>query len=372
MVDREKLRYIFLEAEIIPWFHLPRFRVPSRSRWRYVFLNQLSAYVDAGIDLPRAIEASIKDIPNFRMRTALEKVKAALEEGQSLSEALREHAPRMFPKTFRAALEIGEKTGTLGNILKMFEGYYESFRNLRRRNIGSLIYPFMVFIVAVTMVFFMLIRIVPTFAEIYADLGTCLPAPTQVLVNLSEFIRSHIPLLATVFGCILFALISLISLSRRNVFFGAIFLRIPFFGPLRYHANLFSFSTMMSILLDSGMATHEALSMCEGDATLPIFRRNIERMRRLVSEGRLLSEAVVGQKLFSPTFLWLISVGEQRGDLAASMRTLSEYEMTRIEQMSERFQRIFEPVTVIAMSLAIGFVVVAAGFPILGSGYLPL
>jgi len=370
MIDREKLRHIFFEVEIIPWLHLPRFRVPSRSRWRYVFLRQLSAYVDAGIDLPHAIQASATGIPHFRMKKALQRVKEAIEEGQSLSEALREHAPRMFPKTFNEIIEIGEKSGTLRDVLKMLDGYYDNMRNLRRRIIGTTIYPLMVSIVGIHMFFFLLIRVVPTFAEIYADMEAHLPAPTQMLIDLSRFIRFNVLLWTSVLLCALLALCFFIFLAQRTSFFSKIFLRIPFFGPLRYHTNLFSFSTILSILLESDTPTHEALSLCEGDAVWPIFGSSIREMRALVSEGKPLSEAVAQQRLFSPTFLWFVSVGEQRGELAASMRTISEYELIRIEDMGARFQHIFEPVTVIAMSLVIGFIVVAVGSPILGTSSL--
>ncbi len=370
MIDREKLRYIFLEAEIIPWFHLPRFRAPSRSRWSRIFLHLLSAHVHAGIDLPRAIDASMKAVTHSGMRNSLQRVKTAIEEGRSLSEALREHAPRMFPKTLNAMIEVGEKTGTLGKILKMVESYYENSEALKRNVLWITAYPIIVFLFGIGMITFILIRIVPTFREIYADMETSLPAATQMLISLSALVRAHPLFLAIGFGCVAMAIILFIFLARRTILFSRILLWIPLVGSQQYHANQFCFSSLMSILLDSGIPVHEALPLCEGDMTLPVFRKSIERMRRLVSEGKSLSEAVSAQKLFSPMFRWLISVGEQRGDLASSLKAVSEYEIAGMQNSVVWAFSVFEPAIIIVNSVAIGFLVVAAWLPILFSGYL--
>jgi type II secretory pathway component PulF len=304
------------------------------------------------------------------MRKKLQRIRTAIEEGQSLSGALEKHAPKMFPKAVKKAIEAGERSGTLAEVLKMLDGYCDDLLNLRRKAKAVMIYPTILSIVFIGSIFFYYVRIFPTFAEIYADLGSGLPAATQVLIDLRGYITGHPLSLALALGCILLALISFVYLARRISFLSKLFLRIPFFGTQRYHANLFSFSSMMSILVNSGAPTHEALSLCEGEMSWPIVGKSIRQVRMLVSEGMPFSEACAEEKLFSPTFRWLISVGEQRGDLAGSLSTISEFEMARMQDIFERFQRVFEPAFVIVMSLGIGFMIVASALPILRIGYL--
>ena len=372
MIDREKLRHILFEVEIVPWRRWSRFRSPSSFRWSRLFLHVLSKYVYAGIDLPRAIEATTKTVTHFGMKRSLQRVKTAIEGGQSLSEAMREHAPKMFPKTFYSIIEIGEMTGTLRNVLKTLDSYYKNSELLRQKVLATITYPIMILLVASGITLFLLIRIVPILQEIYTDMGAVLPTPTHMLLALGKLMRTHALFLAIGLGCAACAIMLFAFLARRTTLFSRILLWIPLVGSQSYHVNQFHLSALMSILLDSGISVHEALSLCEGDMTLPVFRRSIRKMRNSVAEGKSLSETMAAQRLFSRTFLWLITVGEQKGDLPSSLRIISEHEKSRVEDSIVWAFSVLEPATIIVSSLVIGFTVVAAWLPILQVSHLPI
>lgn len=205
----KRLRKIFFETDYLPWLRLSNifpwllvirfypwlgsgesFRRYS-SYWRYMFLHQLSACVEAGIALPRAIEFCARESLPRRMRAAMKKIKAALEDGQLLSDALRRYAPTMLPRSLCGVVAIGEESGQLSDALKIISRRYLSLMSQRQKAVAMLVYPIILIAVSILIVSFLLIKVIPTCAEIYSDLGGQLPLPTQVLLNVSNFILSN-------------------------------------------------------------------------------------------------------------------------------------------------------------------------------------
>jgi len=375
-MGRQRLRRIFFEIDIFPFLPSLRLENVSAIWWKRAFLRQLCSCVSAGIDLPRSLDICLKERLPFRMRfrvkSVLGKVKAAVEEGQTLSEALRRHAPIMFPKAFYGAIEIGEKSGTLGDILKILESRYESISSTRGMIQSTMIYPFMILLVSLMTAFFLLIKVVPTFAEIFADLGASLPVSTQMLVGASRYLVSHMFVVLLLLICSIIILSAFVFLARRIDFFSRILLRLPFVGTLLHCWNQFHLSNMMSVLLGSGATTFEAMSLCEGDIMSPAFRKAMRKANQDLAEGKSLHEALAAQRLFSSTFLWLISVGEQKGNLSDSLLSFSEFETAHIEGMRGLLLRVFEPAMLLSISFGIGFLVVAMWAPILCFSSLPL
>ena len=371
-MDRKKLKKIFFETDIFPW--LPFLRIPfprvgglHRFYWKRAFLCRLRSCVKGGIDLPRSLEICLKERLPSRMRWALGKVKAEVEEGQPFSGALRRHAPGLFPKTFFGAIEIGEESGTLADILEMLDRQFEDMAFQRWTILKSIFYPTIVLIFCFSLISFSLTKVTPTFAEIYSDLGGTLPAATQAVAN------TNIIIVLLLWCLIPYALVSIFFfsfLARRVSLFNRLLLLIPFFGPLIYHGNMYMFSSLMSMLIRAGMPVSDALSLCEGDAVWPAFRKAIEETGRDVSEGKSFSEALTPRKAFSSTFLWLASVGERRGDLADSLSSIADFEREQIREKARLFSQIVQPVLILLMGLGIGFLIVAMWLPVLDMPFL--
>ncbi len=324
----------------------------------------MSSFVDAGIDLLQAFDVFLKECPPG-MRKTIGKVKKALEEGQPLSEALRTHAPKMFPVSFYAALEVGEKSGALADTLKLVDRQYEDMVFLKRRITGMIFYPVFVLSLCAGVTLFLLLNVVPTFAEIFGDLGGSLPFPTRALVMFKSLFWNHALLSIFALACALISIRAFLSLARRASPFSKILFRIPFLGPIAYHSNLFRFSSLMTLLLASGLSVHEALSLCENDATWPVFKNAIGAMGRDMAEGKAFSDTLVAQEIFSPTLVWLVAVGEQRGNMTDSFKAAAEHEMAILQYASGLLPSLFRPVTVVVMGAIIGFAIVALWLPIL-------
>jgi len=271
----------------------------------------------------------------------------------------------MLPMPLFGVLEIGEKSGGLARALKLVDEELVSRRARRNRAVSLLIYPIMVCFIAFGIIMFLLLKVIPTFAEIFHDLGGALPPLTQALVNLSCFIRSNALMLGLLFGGSLVGLFLFFSLARRIAVLGRILLKIPYFGTIVYHDNNRSFSKLLSVLLKMGTPVHDALSFCESDAVWACYRESIVQARQDVAEGKTLSEAIGGQKLFSPTFRWLVAVGEQTGDLVMTLESIEEYEKECIQCNASMLATLFEPVLLLCSSFFVGFIVVSMWFPVL-------
>jgi type II secretory pathway component PulF len=332
--------------------------------WKCHFMHNLSLHVDAGIDLARAIQFCSRIVP-WGLRDSTLEVARAIEEGRSLTDSMRTYIPGMLPEPLFGAIEIGEKSGGLGHALKIIDEELFARMVHRQKAISLLIYPLMVFLTGVGIVTFLLVKVLPTFTEIFHDLGAALPPLTQVLVQLSGFIRKNVLILALLVGAALFGLSFFLAFARRNALLGKILLKIPYFGSIVYHQNNQSFSRLLAVLLKVATPIHEALLLCESDAVWACYRKGIAQARADVSEGKTLSEAIGAQKLFSPTFRWLVAVGEQNGDMVASLGAIGEYEKTCVQNNASMMLNLFEPALLVCCSFVVGFIVVSMWLPIL-------
>ena len=363
-MDREKFREL-MNKDMLPWlpsFPLPRIRTGGR-RWRHFFLSQMASYVDAGLSLTDSVEACIADYPR-RLRYSLRKIKQGLEEGCTLSEALSRQSGLVFPKAFRAIIETGERTGTLADCLKTLDSRQEDALTLKMKIAGAIAYPVLVLFFCAVITVFLLVKVVPTFSEIFADMGGALPPSTQALVDLGHAFMSASVVLLALMPVAFILLLIFLALRREVDLFGRIFVRIPGVGDMARRYDLLYFSTMMALLMESGLPAPEALSLCGTEAFYPPLRDAADKVTMDVWKGESLGDAVARQRAFPPTFAWLVSVGEQAGALAESFRALADLERTRIERTLVIFRRFFQPSVLILMSFAVGFIVISMWLPI--------
>lgn len=331
---------------------------------KQVFLHQLSFCIRSNIDMRESLDVCMKGCRGT-MKKRLKRVKSAIEDGKSLSKALRENAPRMFPQSFYGILEAGEASGTLVETLQLLDDRLWDTMSFKWRLSGIIMYPLLVLLICVAAMLFLLLQVVPTFQEIFSDLGGKLPAPTSALLSGGHFFISHFfSFIVFSLGAVV-ALAILMSVAKRNASLNAILLRFPFFGLFMYHSNLHSIASLLSILMKAGATAYDALSLCETDALWPAFRKACREMRAELSEGKSFSDAVSGQKIFSPTFIWLATVGEQRGDLAGSFNSIREFEEAQLRHISGLLPRLFEPAMIVLVGVGIGFAIVAMWLPLL-------
>jgi type IV pilus assembly protein PilC len=357
-----QLKEILFEVDLFPglqrWNH-------KRQRWRKAFLHQLAACVEAELSLSNSLDICLKEIVPRDIKRALRKVKASIDEGEYLADALRNHAPGLFPKSFCGILQIGEKSGQLAESLRILEKGYEDIQRIKRRAIGITMYPCMLGLVSMSILVFLIVRVIPTFAEIYSDLNASLPAPTRVLISLADILIANLQVLIPALLLVAVAPILLLRLSQKIYLLNKLLFAVPFFGTAFYHWNVFHFCTLLSMLLRSGMPIDEALSLYGNDAGWPVFEKAAKSIRQDILNGETFSDSLKRGQIFSPTLIWFSFNGEQRGDLPAALASASEYETSVMEDWGVQVQML-EPVGILAASLVIGFVIVSMMLPVLG------
>jgi type IV pilus assembly protein PilC len=327
-------------------------------------MHNLSLHVDAGIDLSRALQFCSKGVPRT-MRRSIMKIVEAIDEGRPIAESMEMHVPDMLPRSFYRVIEIGEKSGCLSHALKIVDEQLSELMLRRRGAVSALTYPSMIILVSGSIMLFLLLRVVPTLGEIFADMGAPLPSRTQALMVLSGFIHSNILIICLLLAGTLFGLYSFVHLARRIGAMGEIFIRIPYFGTIVYHEQNMLFSMLMSMLLNVGTSTHEALLLCESEAMWAFYRQGIVKVRKEVSDGKTLAEAIGGQKVFSPTFRWLVSAGDYNGDMVTVLDAIGEYETEYVKNKVLMIQNIFEPTLILCYSLVVGVMGALMWLPLL-------
>ena len=368
----EKIKDV-LAINIFPWLPsipLPQVRTGGR-KWSHYFIGHMSSYVDAGLSLSDSVDACINDFPR-RMKRPLRQIKQTIEEGSTLSEALMCQSRMRFSKAFFVMIETGEISGTLAKVLRILDRQQEDTLTLKRGIIGAVAYHVLVLFIAFVITVYLLIRVLPTFREIFADMKAEFPPSTMLLTDLSERFMSNWPLLIVLAIIAFLALFFLFALRKQVDLFGRIVIRIPVIGGLIRRYELLYFSSLMSLLLETGLTVQEALSLSGTELMYPPIRDASDEVARDIREGKSFAGAIAEHGMFPSTFTWLVSVGEESGSLARSFETLAEFERVRINRTLDIVRRFFQPSALILMSLGIGFIVIALWLPVLNMSSLPL
>lgn len=290
---------------------------------------------------------------------AREEVKA----GMSFSAAL-ERQEGFFPPLYLASLRAGEKTGDLSGIITRYIAYIKRVDAVRKKLLSSLFYPTILVAVAIAAISLLLIYVVPTFSQVYADAGSQLPLATRMLISFSNGLRSSSIVLLP--GLIL----SGIGLQRwRRSATGrqkldALKLKLPLVGDLFFCYAVAGFSRTLATLLGSGIPLVESLRMSSGTLANHQLEQGMGRVTRQVEEGGRLGAALEQHRLMPPLALRMLGVGEETGALEEMLTAVAEHLEELIEEKSRLLSSAVEPAVMIVMGVIIGFIIVAMYLPI--------
>ena len=223
-----------------------------------IFTRQFSTMIDAGLPLVQCLNILAEQSESKNLRDVTGRVARSVEQGSTLADSLRRH-PRAFDDLFTNMVEVGESGGILDVVFQRLAAYIEKAAALKRKVKGAMIYPASIISVAFLVVIFMLTFVIPTFTKMFKDLGADLPLPTQVVVWLSEFVRTYILLIiAAVFGCV-FALRAYYRTEKGQATIDALLLKVPVMGTLIRKVAVARFTRTLGTLVSSGVPILEGL-----------------------------------------------------------------------------------------------------------------
>ena len=328
-----------------------------------IFTRQFSTMIDAGLPLVQCLNILSEQSESKNLRDVTGLVARSVEQGSTLAEALRRR-PRTFDELFVNLVEVGETGGILDTVFQRLAAYIEKAAALKRKVKSAMIYPASIMSVAFLVVIFMLTFVIPTFTKMFKDLGADLPLPTQVVVWLSEFVRSYILLIIVgAIGCV-FALRAYYRTEKGRSIIDALLLKFPVFGTLIRKVAVARFTRTLGTLVSSGVPILEGLRITARTAGNRVVEKAVMQCRAAVTEGKTLAEPLKASGVFPPMVIQMISVGEQTGALDAMLSKIADFYDDEVDTAVGALMALLEPAMIVFLGVIIGGLVVAMYLPI--------
>ena len=328
-----------------------------------IFTRQFSTMIDAGLPLVQCLNILAEQSESKNLRDVTGRVARSVEQGSTLADSLRRH-PRAFDDLFTNMVEVGESGGILDVVFQRLAAYIEKAAALKRKVKGAMIYPASIMGVAALVVIFMLTFVIPTFTKMFKDLGADLPLPTQVVVWLSEFVRTYILLIiAAVFGCV-FALRAYYRTEKGQATIDALLLKVPVMGTLIRKVAVARFTRTLGTLVSSGVPILEGLRITARTAGNKVVEKAVLQCRAAVTAGKTLAEPLKASGVFPPMVIQMISVGEQTGALDAMLSKIADFYDDEVDVAVSSMTALLEPIMIVVLGVLIGGLVVAMYLPI--------
>jgi len=331
-----------------------------------LFTRQLSTMVEAGITLVEALTALYEQCDPKRQRNLrhiISDVTSHVQGGETLHESIAKH-PRVFNRLFVSMVKAGEHGGLLADILDRLAGFLEASARLRKKIKSAMTYPVIVICIALTITTFLLVRVVPIFGEIFKDFGAKLPAPTQFLLDVSDFIRARWYFLLLGIGGTIFGIRTFLRSKRGKEWSDRWKLKLPIFGPLVHKICMSRFSRTFAQLIRSGVPILEVLDIVGGSSGNHVIETSLKSVSEDVEKGDNLSVALSKASIFPPMLLRMVSAGEATGKIDTMLEKMADFWDEEIEAMLDALTSLIEPMLIVVLGLIVGGIVIAMFLPI--------
>jgi len=331
------------------------------------FANQLAVMVDTGVPLGEAMACVHRHCEDPKFRNVLGDVSQRVQAGQPLSEALAAH-PQAFPAVMTSLLRASEATGTMGAMLLRVADYltneYEAIRKVR----GAMMYPACMIAMCMGVTIFLLIYVLPKFADIYANRGATLPAPTRALMAISEFLVGYWPYWTTgVIGL----LIALLVWARSPMGRGQVDwlkINVPVFGPLFRKFYLSRACRTLSLMVQAGVPLLDTIAIVRGVTPNKCFNQLWDNSDNALRTGHQLSEVMLHSDLIPGSTGQMVLAGEKSGQLGEVMGRVADFQEREMANAIQQATQFIEPAMIVTMGSIIGFIAIALLIPIFSVG----
>jgi type IV pilus assembly protein PilC len=329
-----------------------------------VFTRQFSTMIDAGLPLVQGLEILSEQVESKALAKTLTVVKSDVESGSTFADALKKH-PRMFSELYVNMVAAGEAGGILDTILNRLAAYIEKAMKLKKKVKGAMIYPAVVSTIAAAVIAVIMIFVIPTFSKMFANLGGTLPAPTRLVIGMSRFIAGigGVIVLGSIIAIImLIAQIRKTEKGKRTI--DGILLKLPIFGMILNKVAVAKFTRTLGTLVSSGVPILDGLEITAKTAGNKVIEYAVMDVRKSVAEGKTLEEPLSKAKVFPPMVTHMIAVGESTGALDAMLSKIADFYDDEVDNAVSNLTAMMEPLLMVFLGTAVGFIVIAMYLPI--------
>ncbi|HUV50315.1 MAG TPA: type II secretion system F family protein [Anaerolineae bacterium] len=328
-----------------------------------LFCRQFSTMIDAGLPIIQCLDILHSQQDNKTFKKMLKEIKGAVEGGETLADALKKY-PKVFDDLFVNMIAAGEAGGILDVILSRLSAYMEKAAKLKAKIKGAMTYPIVTMIIAVIVVAIIMVFVIPVFEEMFTGMGGALPAPTQIVVNMSRFIKGNILYIIAAIVFIIFAFKRFYKTDKGHVLIDDLSLRLPVMGMLLRKGAVSKFTRTMSTMLSSGVSILDALDIVAKTAGNRTIEAAVYDVRSGISEGRTMSDPLSESGVFPSMVCQMISVGESTGALDEMLKKIADFYDEEVDQAVENITALIEPFMLVFLGVVIGGLVVSMYLPI--------
>ena len=336
-----------------------------------VFSKQFATMVKAGLPILNVLEMLRDQVENPAMRDVVEDIRKSLEGGVSLSKSFEKY-PDLFDNVYVNLVKAGEASGKLDVFLLKIVDALEKREKIKKKIKSALMYPSIMFTVAIVVSAFMLIKVVPVFAKMYDGMGIALPKPTAVILGMSDFLRGTgglVMLISIISFVVAFKYLTTKNAAIRYKWHRQV-LRLPVFGDLILKSLIARISLILGNLSAAGVNLLESLDIAKSVSNNVVVTEAIDNVKKGVFSGETLTKLFLKEPLFPPTFSQLISVGEQTGQLDEMFNSVAMYYEEEFDGAVDNMSSLIEPIMIVFMGLMIGGLMIAMYSPIFNVGAL--
>lgn len=335
-----------------------------RARDLSVFCRQFVSMLNAGITIVDALGMLSTQTENKFMAKSVRMVQNDIGRGESLSDAMRKQ-DKVFPTIMISMVAAGEASGKIETAFERMADHFEKEEKLRGMMKKAAMYPIIVAVVALVVIVVMLVKVIPSYTKLFAELDVEMPTITQAVIHLSGFMVSYWYLLISlIIVCVIIVRLYSHS-SQGELFFGTLARRVPIFGKLTIRTEASMFARTLGTLLYSGLPMIDALEIVAGTMTNAVYRNAIRTAREEVIKGVPLSEPIENSQLFPAMVPHMIKIGEETGEIEEMLTRLANYYDEEVEMTTQTVMAALEPLIIIFMALIIVILIAAIMAPMM-------
>lgn len=341
---------------------------PIKDKDITLFTRQLATMMKAGVPLLQSFDIVGRGAANPSVQRLLAEIKADIEKGSSMNQAFSKH-PKYFDTLFCNLVQAGEQAGILEGVLDRLATYKEKILAIKSKIKSALFYPAAVIVVAFIVTAAIMIFVVPAFKDLFSSFGADLPAPTLVVMAISDFFVAYWWLIFGVIGGGIYALLKLWKRSKPvQRFMDKLMLKLPVFGPIIEKATIARWTRTLSTMFAAGVPLVEALDSVGGASGNQLYVEATEKIRSDVATGTSLTVAMQGTNRFPSMVLQMAAIGEESGALDSMLSKVADFYEAEVDDAVDALSSLIEPMIMVVLGTLIGGLVVAMYLPIFKMG----
>jgi len=338
-----------------------------KSKVLTAFTRQLATLIDAGLPLLRGLDVLRKGEKNPVLKRTISKIAETVESGSTFSEALAQH-PKIFNRLYVNMVRAGEAGGVLDVTLSRLADFQEKAQKIKNKVVSAMVYPSVVIFVAISIMTFLMIAIVPKFQEIFRDLlqGAPLPPLTQFVIDVSNIIQ-HQAILVIVFIVGLVIFIKMFGKTKKGRYvLDKIKLHMPVFGPLLQKVGIARFTRTLGTLIASGVPILQALNIVRETSGNAVIADAVSRVHDSVKEGERIVQPLQATKVFPAMVVSMVDVGEETGALPDMLMKIADVYDDEVDNAVAALTSMLEPIMIVFLAVIVGTIVIAMFMPLIG------